>query len=667
MLSALVGCGDGGEEFNEPTAPDEEVVDDPSASDSSDPADSDASDASDPDATDPDPADPDSTDPDPADPDPSETGEPNLEGTTCLPEPVREDGLELANLWLLFKSAREEACYLESYTENLADDAEWTAGDTPTPAETDWTCDDENRCRKYQGKLMLGWQIEVADFMWSLGTDLALGSLLVWQVEHDGETLWDVELEYIRNGSTASYRIERTYDSVGKIHFERSYFQTTLRHEITNTYEEGRLITQETVEQLGGGNSSTRVRMWNYNAEGQMVESSYQRLNGSLYETTFEYDAEGRVIGLERSQDGLRFLGQSWTFENGLLVSRNSSIEGQVWYEGADSYLPQIRDGYSSHWDDSGMRMGRGGCSQVPTSLWHGYPESDDVYILGWKRDDVPNRIGFGYGYDGFGFSYGDYSWMGHGGIATSYESSQMMEVTQVETTMTYDDKGRMVEETIDSGSDWGEEPPAARVTRTRVFEDDLMVEDSLTAQLNEGEMLNFESQVLSFGYDDTGKLIERTAQSDGVVNHQGTWTYDTEGRVNEHAIYGLSWNSQGTDEETLPLSGAFRDVYSIDGQTLERSREQKDLQTGEWFVDRTETVTQTEDGEIEQDNYFSSYLIRDMEGLLTEVGHGSASEPTMFLRIKRDSLNLVEESGRLDSSGMGAVFRRYTYQCSNR
>ena len=155
--------------------------------------------------------------------------------------------------------------------------------------------------------------------------------------------------------------------------------------------------------------------------------------------------------------------------------------------------------------------------------------------------------------------------------------------------------------------------------------------------------MLNFESQILSFSYDDDGKLIERAAQSDGLVNHQATWTYDAEGRVNEHVIYGFSWNSQDTSGEDLPMSGAFRDVYSIDGQTSERSREQKDLQTGDWYVERTETVIQTEDGKIEQDNYFSSYVVRDMDGVLTEVGHGAASEPTMFLRLKRDSLNLVD------------------------
>ena len=73
-------------------------------------------------------------------------------------------------------------------------------------------------------------------------------------------------------------------------------------------------------------------------------------------------------------------------------------MEGGVYYEGADSFLPHIRDGYSSHWDDASMKKGRGGCDQVPTSLWHGYPESDEVYILGWKRDDIPSSIGFGYG-----------------------------------------------------------------------------------------------------------------------------------------------------------------------------------------------------------------------------------------------------------------------------
>ena len=186
-----------------------------------------------------------------------------------------------------------------------------------------------------------------------------------------------------------------------------------------------------------------------------MLESTYQRLNSSLYVTTFDYDLEGRVIASERTQDGVRFLDQSWTYEGGRLQSRASVMEGEIFYDGSDTFVPAVRDGYSSHWDDSGVRKGRGGCEQVPTSLWHGYPESDQVYVLGWKRNDVPNSIGFGYGYDGFGFNYGDLSWMGHGGIATSYESARMMSPSRVQAVITYDEKGRMVEETVESESDW--------------------------------------------------------------------------------------------------------------------------------------------------------------------------------------------------------------------
>jgi hypothetical protein len=178
--------------------------------------------------------------------------------------------------------------------------------------------------------------------------------------------------------------------------------------------------------------------------------------------------------------------------------------------------------------------------------------------------------------------------------------------------------------------------------------------------------MLNFENQTLSFVYDSSGKLAERSAQSDGIMNNQTTWTYDDEGRVHEHAIYGRYWNSQDDTDEELPLTGAFRDVYTLDGQTQERRRERKNIQDGSWMLQRLTRVTQSETGETEQDEYSNSYRIWDSEQVLTEVGYGDVAEPSMFLRLKRDTMNLIEESGRLGSGGMGAVYRRYTHQCQD-
>ena len=666
LFTAMVGCGQGSSDTNEPTAPDEEMVDDPSSTDDSDPTDTEPGDPADSDPSDVDPTDSDASDPDLSDPDPSDPdpGEPNLEGTLCAPEPIREDGAELANLWAIFKSAREEGCYLESSLENLEGSEDWAPAQAPSPADTEWTCDGENRCRQYKGVVILGWQIEQEDFGWYVHPDLALGNLRVWEVDNDGNSEWDVEVDYIRNGSTATYRLERTYDATGNIHFERTYFQISLRQEVANTFEEGRLIAQETVEQVGNGNTAIRTRTWNYDGDGQMVGATYQRADQALYSAVFEYDEEGRVVAIERSKDGLRFLFQTWNFESGRLVSRNSAMEGGVYYEGADSFLPHIRDGYSSHWDDASMKKGRGGCDQVPTSLWHGYPESDEVYILGWKRDDIPSSIGFGYGYDGFGFSYGDYSWMGHGGIATSYESARMMEATDVETTITYNAQGKMIEETVESSAAWGEEISSAVITRLRTFEDDLMVEDSITAESNSGEMVQFENQSLSFVYDESGMLIERSAEDAGVTTNQTTWTYDEQGRVNEHAIYGQFWNSEDTGDEGLPLTGVFRDTYTVEGHTQERLREKMNIADESWITQRLTRMTQLELGAIEEDEY--SYRVRGIGGVLTEVGNGSLEDPSLFLRLKRDSSNIVEESGRLDSGGMGAVFRRYTHTCSN-
>ena len=76
-----------------------------------------------------------------------------------------------------------------------------------------------------RGQLMLGWETE-ADLGWSLRSDLALGTLQVWQVDKNGESFWDVEVEYMRNGSTATYRLERTYDSSGRFILSEATFKS---------------------------------------------------------------------------------------------------------------------------------------------------------------------------------------------------------------------------------------------------------------------------------------------------------------------------------------------------------------------------------------------------------------------------------------------------------
>ena len=111
-------------------------------------------------------------------------------------------------------------------------------------------------------------------------------------------------------------------------------------------------------------------------------------------------------------------------------------------------------------------------------------------------------------------------------------------------------------------------------------------------------------------------------------------------------------------------MTGVFRDTYTVDGQIRERLREKMNIADESWIAQRLTRVTQLETGEIEEDDY--SYRVRGIGAVLTEVGNGSLADPSLFLRLKRDSSNIVEESGRLGSGGMGAVFRRYTHQCSN-
>ena len=178
-----------------------------------------------------------------------------------------------------------------------------------------------------------------------------------------------------------------------------------------------------------------------------MLTSLLETYQGATRGASFAYDDEGRLISVERSSDGATWLNQSWAYEGDALVSRTNTFTTNYWYQSADEAMVSMPDGYSSNWDQSLTRVD-GDCALPPISLVHGYPDEETVYRLGWSRGEVPNQVGFAYGYNGFGWNYGDLSWFGHGGIATYYGPDYWTEGTEVTIEMNYVD-GVMVEEVV--------------------------------------------------------------------------------------------------------------------------------------------------------------------------------------------------------------------------
>jgi hypothetical protein len=385
-----------------------------------------------------------------------DTPEPNTEPENsfiCSPQPNNQ----MAKLGLdLFEKAmtlEEQGCYLDLLESDVGSDGQIDDSQT-FQHPTELLCDDQDNCEQELGGFAWAWsQPHEYDYdIMSRYDDIYEGVAQGRRIIQDGKETIEIILSAQVSGSTADRRVERIYNTSGNLLSETYYFADSRWFEVNNQWENDQLVEQNFSDYINASGYHANLT-WNYDDDGRMITSTYTNLDGNFtgreHRANFSYNAEGQLIEAQRILDDEVWLTQNWTYESGELTSRNNTFSSDyIWLIGADDFMIQMTFDYMSHWDQS-LNSVQGDCTQPPNSLFHGYPDAEVIYRLGWSVKDVPDRIGFAYNYNGYGWMYGDLSWFGHGGIASFYGIEYGSTESEVTSTMQYEN-GIMVEEVIE-------------------------------------------------------------------------------------------------------------------------------------------------------------------------------------------------------------------------
>ncbi|MBM75025.1 MAG: hypothetical protein CMK59_06475 [Proteobacteria bacterium] len=586
------------------------------------------------------------------------TGAP--EQHVCGPHPNDQAAQIAIDVFEQLLLVEDQQCFLEQVDIDSNGDGHSDALEQYS-APTDLICDDANNCEQQLPSFALAWsQRHEYDY----GLFGRHGSLYEGRIEGarlvtEGVETLELNLMLQVTGSMADRRIERIYNQYGNMLEEVYYFNEERWFEVTNQWDNGLLVEQELVD-LINANGGTTLLSWSYDEQGRMLTSSLTNPNGQINTAGFVYDGD-RLSEVTRVLDGELWLTQNWIYDGEDLISRVNVFSADYsWHTSPDTFNPISPMDYYSHWDHS-LFMEDNGCTQPPLSLVYGYPDEEGIYQLGWSRADVPDRIGFAYGYSGYGWNYGDLAWFGHGGISGGY-AFLGEEGSQTTVTMNYQD-GVMTEELIEIVDDGA---VVVNVERIRQVEDGLIASDVVTTTTTtEGGVMTDVSS-LNFTYDASGRLTHRDLYENELYVHQSTWSYDDNGHLIEHGIWGTGMLfNDPVDEDSLdtelPHLSTYRQNITDEAQVFERVREQRDRDSTEWvYVDSYQKGAHSL-GEYEA--WDDDVVVFDAEGLVVMMGYGMPENLDYYNTWTKGPQDLLSvwETGELELT----TTRTYTHTCS--
>ena len=597
--------------------------------------------------------------------DESQTEPPDGQGTSskaCTPEHLDRSS-QLA--FDLFERAMDvEARSCELLRIDTDQDGDGAAEETLEMSRSlERICDESGDCEQALPSFAWAWSQTSEQSFGMNRTEMYEGIVSGRRLVTEGVETLELTLESNVTGSTADRRIERTYDTEGNVLSEVYSFGGNRWFEVENQWDGEKLVEQlhRDLVNSGGGES---VSKWDYDEVGHMISSEYTTTHGRVYNVTFSYDAEGHLVALERLVDGVQWLSQTWTYEGDTLVARHNTILSNGWYQAADDYLAKPLDAYVAHWDESeGIR--RGDCELPAFSLIHGYPESEKIYTLGWAREGIPDRVGFAYGYDGFGWNYGDLSWFGHHGIGTQYGPEYFNDGTEVTVSLMYAD-GLMVEEEISYERSTSEGAELVTINRSRMTDASVVLQDDVITTVTSDQGTETSKQTMALSYDAMGNVVERTLFIDDVYSELSTWQYDGDRRITGHGIYGNSqlWGGpvdDDTTDEVLPHKATYRTTFTDLFLNHEWVREIREQDADAWTpVDSRREAPHERGILIEADNGF---VVVDDEGRQVSRGYGDPEAPTYVDTWTEDEYGLLGTWEWLN--GDERVSRSYVHVCS--
>ena len=531
-------------------------------------------------------------------------------------------------------------------------------------APDEQTCDDQGICTTELPRVALAWS-QTSEYDLGLGRiELYKGLITGRRVAQNNVETLEVTLDIEISGSTAARRVERTYTDSGDLLFERYSFGSSTWFEVDNTWQDGQLVTSTRHDFINRPGTSTQTT-WSYDAAGRLVATTTTSPDGDVNDATFGYDDADRVVRLTRSYNEAEWLAQTWNYQGDALISRTSRYSpDRIWQRSADTFELESAHDYMSHWSQATFQH-RGDCTMPPLSMSHGYPDEERVYHLGWGLNDVPNGIGFAYGYDGYGWNYGDLSWYGHDGIASSYGLDRAFR-SDVSVEIRYSG-GVMVEElatfttTTLEGSD-----ALTSLVRSRVFDGNQLTEDEVLLTTTANETTTSRAKTLRFTHNDLDLPIERQRYSDDTYLHLSTWDYSNAGLITEHAVYGNNpyideTTESDLDNTTLPHRATYRQTETQEDGTYRRVRERLNGEDGSWT-----TVDTYERGSHPRGTYEARdrrFMVYDEQDRAVMDGSGSPLDPDYYHAWRDDTHGLLAEWEAV--GGEGLVTETYRHTCA--
>lgn len=590
----------------------------------------------------------------------------------CSPQPASQVSAVAPQLFTWVREIESLGCQLERVDRDSDGDGIMDEVITPAPGEVEClnaSCTDRTEPLSTVAKI---WS---QDGPW--WPDHWRGIISGQRVVEAGAIRYEVTLEGRTDGSSATQRVERTYDQAGRVLWDRHHFNSSLWSETTNLWSDGRLLESVHVDGVNGTGTSRLV--FEYDSAGRLHRARQvdaEAPDETQQAMTWTYDEWSRPTRSVHTIAGTNFIERTWTWEgaeDGRLLERSAQttpLGERPWPRvNLDDHAPdELHHDWTTRTFNGALFQIKGdgatACSRIPTAVAHGYPAAEGLWELGWAGMERPGGIGFDYGYNGYAYYYGEHGWFGHGGVAVEY--APIIYGSPASVTVRYDEAERMVAESA-STIMW--EDDEWTFERKRQYSGEQLVRDTLevTTRGSETPETTFTS-VLDFEYE-AGQVTSRTWSIAGLDAADHGWEYDAEGRLLAHTI---------NFDVHLATSPSWPNVQPPpEGHTPEWRSVRWDQSWNEAGTEMTRTKAM--DGEpLEYTETWSSrpmagglliernggFELLAADGTLLAQGWGDVAAPDWVYERELDENGLLQSWGYRGESASRTETETYTHVC---
>lgn len=474
-------------------------------------------------------------------------------------------------------------------------------------------------------------------------------------------------------------RTEYRLNAEGQLVYKLSYDGfSPLVLEKEQRWDGDRLL--ERIERDGPDGPTLRHWTWTYDTSGRLILASLNDFTRERSQSAaWTYTDSGLPESVTRSVNDTPVITETWDWsQDDALLGRSYAVvgthmlnpddpESMAYIQGLDTLELQPEDYMSDPWA-SAVSIDTGACRTLPHGPGHGYPNADGVFTLGAELEQRPSGLGFAYGYNGYGWNYGDLSWYGHLGIGTMWPGRDgYQRHASLHFEVRYDAHGRMISESIlrtlaDASTD--------SVQRHRTYDAHGVATDTLS--------LDETTYTLTFDRDTSGNLVRRDARLNNTLFQHQTWSYDGAGQMLGFELFVdatlepaegpdfealiQSWHSDSLLAPEHPSYAAFY-AYDDQGRVIERGvLDASNRHETLVYDDQDRVIERT--GSFNQDHHGgTTHFTFDNEGRLLESCNASGESTTCTTHTFDDLGRLLQSQHQRDTQI--SVFEQRAYLCA--